>query len=304
MWGDEQPPPAIRLLLSGFATRAGLASVDFEHGTAYRSPDSLEVGWSNLAASHAFRTAMVDLDESASFHVFLDLEQLVELALQQPDMPSWMGERAARGLGLRGLRCAMFSVRREGGEWLADGTIATTGRRFGVPGLLTRQTTRQAAVARDLDPGLDWQVDAFVEPWIARRIVTSLTTSSGPSLFAGFADGMGRLVDRLADSLGGRLAMVGAEGDIAGAVAVVDQEELEEALDDLPPGMLEAVSVDVRDGWLLLQTAEELACAPPDGGRTRRGPFVRARARTPLGWLAVELGRASADRVHVSLRLE
>ena len=313
-WGEGPLPRQLAEWLRRFE-KIGLVRRDAGDVLVFESPASVEVGWASLAASHGFRDACLQLDPAATHHVYLDLQQLVEVGAELADMPPSWRERLVRGLGLRSLRSAMFGVRRVGASWSSRGVVLTTGNDAGLPGLLTGVTgvaTHQPVV----ESGARLQLEMALDLRIVQRVFTAMTTDEGPTLVAGFAEGMGRVVDQILRSTTGRASVhASGDGSLVVAAEVADRNGLEAALDDLPAGLLSRLAVEFRSGWLVAMPdadgvdrsddqPRQVVWQPPTATPSIPGPFVWGHLEEPgIGQCTFTLRRAAPDAIGVEIEL-
>lgn len=307
LWGDAAPPAELRELLARLAEAARLVAVETgdEGVVAYRSPDEIEIGWPTLAASTVFAAAWSRMPARAPHVLYVDLQQLVEIAVRTGIGPSAVRERVARGLALRGLQSAVLALTANEKGWRGSGVIATSGVDVGLPGLLTSELEGRT-VPPAAEPGAVVQVESFFDPEVAEGVVKAVTAIQERSFVSGLLAGPARALDQVASQLGGRTRWTMFEGGAVQAAAQVrDATGLLEALEQLlstgggPP----PESMEIRDGWAVVSLRGAPEWKAPEGEATATGPFFWLRSGVGGGELTVDLRRRARDLVGVELSL-
>lgn len=306
VWGEDELPADLRRLATA-AARLGLREFENQDAIAYCSPESLEVGWADLAASIPFRRAIAQLPASSTHVVYLDLQQIIESAMRREGSARAELEQGARVLSLSGLQSAIVGMTREAGGWRGRGVIVTTGVQAGLPGLLTSEVSgRTHAPIVEVDTTA--QVEAFYDPEIAQRMVETITGVADRTLLSGLLAGPGRALDRAVSALEGRVSLsILSGGGLRLAAQVRAEVELRESMRQLlAPFALAAASVEYRDGWVLVTSADTSAWDSPGRGESVTGPFlwIRFATASPDSVITVELRRSARDLVAVELRWE
>ena len=306
LWGEAPPPDELRSLVEQFAEVQGLQAVESndEAVLAFCSPADVEIGWATLSDSPVFVDAATRVQADGAHVLYLDLQQLLEVALRREGGPRAMRERLVRGLALRGLQSAIAAVTPGDDGLSTRGVVVTSGGDDGLPGLLTSDIEGLTHPPAS-DAEASFQLEAFYDPRVAERLVTSVTAIQDRSLLTGLLAGPARALDEIVRQLGGRSSIaVYPGGAMRAASRTHSPDELQAAVQRLllaspAPNAL----IRIENGWAQVRVGEPPEWNPPTSEASEVGPFVWARGETGGMKFTLDLRKRGRDAVDFELEL-
>lgn len=227
-------PAPLTLALTALAGRLGLELERGRDHLAFLTPRRVRVGWRSLLDQPGFQEALRRGEEPAAVRVHVDLQQIVAALpadLGLGERAAFLRDRLVEAAGLRAFRHLELAVQQLEGRWEARGRLWTSGRRRGLPGLLT--TPPPIALGVPAESGDPLRVELALDPSALRSLVRRATVSRADrnEVMAGLTDRPRRMLDLVCRHLTGRISIRAlASGGVVAVLGARDGRRLQRRL--------------------------------------------------------------------------